>query len=560
MNKFVCIMLCGLFTSSMTWADQPAPSLPADLVVLEANVVTLDAQREHVQALAVREGHIVAVGSTQEIRRHIGPNTRTIDGRGRLVLPGFNDAHVHFVAGGLQLSSVQLRTARNREEFVQRLRDFAMQQPKGTWITGGDWDHENWDGAELPTRAWVDEVTPDHPVFVRRLDGHMGLANSLALQLAKITRNSADPPGGLIARDHSGEPTGILKDAAMAAVAAAIPALSNEARLQAARAATDHAAALGVTSVQDMSGDDDVMIYRELQRRGELKTRIYAAAPLPAWERSVARGFKAGQGDAWVRQGALKGFADGSLGSTTASFFEPYTDDPRTRGLLSDEMFPDGAMLARVLAADRAGLQVMIHAIGDQANSQILSIYEQVLQENGGRDRRVRIEHAQHLRMKDIPRFRQAGVIASMQPYHCADDGRWAEKRIGERRTRGTYAFRSLLDAGVTLAFGSDWNVAPLDPLQGIAAAVTRRTLDGRHPEGWVPEQKINVLEAVSAYTLGSAQAEFSESSKGRLSVGHLADFVILSQNIFEIDPLHIQDTRVVVTVVDGRIVFEAPE
>jgi predicted amidohydrolase YtcJ len=558
MRKLACMFLWGLVANSCIIATRGVGQDPvADLVVLNAHIVTLDAAREQAQAMAISAGRIAALGSDEEIRKRIGPQTQTIDGRGRLVLPGFNDAHVHFLAGGQQLSSVQLRDAHSREEFTRRLREFAAQLPKGSWITGGDWDHENWPGAELPMRGWIDEATPEHPVFVRRLDGHMGLANSLALKLAKITRDTLEPPGGLIVRDASGEPTGILKDAAMAAVVAVIPELSNELRYQAARAATNHASALGVTSVQDMSGDDDVLIYRELQRRGELKTRIYAIGPLPAWERSAVRGLKAAQGDPWIRQGGLKSFADGSLGSTTAYFFEPYADDPHTRGLPSDEMFPTGAMQQRVLAADSAGLQVMIH---DQANSQILSIYERVQQDNGVRDRRVRIEHAQHLRMTDIPRFKQAGVIASMQPYHCADDGRWAEKRIGSQRARGTYAFRSLLDADVALAFGSDWNVAPLDPLQGIAAAVTRRTLDGRHPNGWIPEQKISVLEAVTAYTFGSARAEFSDSTKGRLIVSHLADFVVLSQNIFEIEPTQIENTRVDVTVVDGRVVYEAQQ
>lgn len=559
MRTLACIYVCAFILSPGLSAAEFMQVPEADLVLLDGKIETLDADLKQVQALAVSKGRIVALGTNEEIRRQVGAKTQVIEARGRLVLPGFNDSHVHFLSGGQQLSSVQLREARSREEFTERLRAFAARLPAGSWITGGDWDHENWPSGELPTRDWIDDTTPNHPVFVRRLDGHMALANSLALKRAGITRRSIDPPGGLIVRDAtSGEPTGVLKDAAMAAVYAVIPELDHAARLKAVRAATDHAASLGVTSVQDMSGDGDVLIYRELLRSGALKTRIYAVAPLPAWEHSAARGLKAATGDAWIRQGGLKGFADGSLGSTTAYFFEPYVDDPRTSGLPSDEMFPADAMPQRVLSADKAGLQVMIHAIGDRANSQILSIYERVQQEHGTRDRRLRIEHAQHLRLTDIPRFQRSGVIASMQPYHCADDGRWAEKRIGALRARGTYAFRSLLDAGVTLAFGSDWNVAPLDPIQGIAAAVTRRTLDGRHPDGWVKEQKISVLEAVTAYTVGSAHAEFADSIKGRLSVGQLADFVMLSQDIFEVDPTLIANSRVMLTVVDGRIVYDA--
>jgi predicted amidohydrolase YtcJ len=373
-----------------------------------------------------------------------------------------------------------------------------------------------------------------------------------------VTRETQDPDGGLIVRDSTGLPTGILKDAALNLVAAKIPPLSFADRLTAARAATNHAAQLGVTSVQDMSGSSDVPVYQQLLDRGELKTRIYVAAPLPQWKRSADSGLKSASGTDWIRQGGLKGFADGSLGSTTALFFENYLDAPQTHGLPSDEMFPEGAMFERVREADRAGLHIMIHAIGDKANDQILSTFEQLIRERGKRDRRCRIEHAQHLRLQDVPRFASSQVIASMQPYHCADDGRWAEKRIGPDRARGTYAFRSLLDAKVTVAFGSDWNVAPLDPVQGIAAAVTRQTLDGKHPDGWVPEQKITPLEAVQAYTVGSAYAEFQEQQKGTLTPGKLADFIVLSDDLFRIPANDIKRATVLLTVVDGKIVFES--
>jgi predicted amidohydrolase YtcJ len=536
-------------------AQQPT----ADLVVLNAVVRTLRDDQPVAEALAVTAGRITHVGSRQQIRTLLGDRTRVIDAGGRLVLPGFNDAHVHFVSGGRQLSSVQLRDARTVQEFVERLRAFAEQLPPGRWITGGDWDHENWPGAPLPTRHLIDAVTREHPVFISRLDGHMALANSVALQLGGVSKETADPPGGLIVRDPAtGEPEGVLKDAAMNLVARRIPAPTFEEKLEAARAATSHAARFGVTSVQDMSGGGDVPVYEELRRRGQLKTRIYAVAPLPRWQRSADAGLRAAVGDAWIRQGGLKGFADGSLGSTTALFFEPYHDAPHTHGLPSDEMIPAEGMLERIRGADRAGLQVMIHAIGDRANDQILSLFESVARESGARDRRFRIEHAQHLRLADIPRFGGSGVIASMQPYHCADDGRWAENRIGSERARGTYAFRSLLDSGAVLAFGSDWNVAPLDPLAGIAAAVTRRTLDGKHPGGWVPEQKISVAEAVRAYTLGSARAEFTDHEKGTLAPGMLADFVLLSHDVFTQDVLQIGEARVWLTVVDGRVVYEA--
>ncbi|HYE65478.1 MAG TPA: amidohydrolase [Pyrinomonadaceae bacterium] len=542
-------------TAFSTPVDDQA--LVADLIIIDANVRTMDASRPRVEAVAVYGNRIVAVGSTKEIRRLAGPRTRVVNAGGRLILPGFNDSHVHFLSGGFQLSSVDLRDADSPQEFAERIRRFAEQRRSNHWITGGDWDHERWPGAPLPTKELIDAFTPETPVFVNRLDGHMALANSLALKLAGVTRETKDPPGGFIVRDpQTGEPTGILKDAAMSFVYKVIPEPSFEEKLAAARAATEHAARLGVTSVQDMSAGEDVGVYQTLLERGELKTRIYAVSPLPDWQRLGRAGIRARFGNDLLRIGGLKGFSDGSLGSTTALFFEPYSDAPTTSGLPGPEMFPEGAMLERVRAADRAGLQVMIHAIGDRANDQILSIFEQVTKENGGRDRRFRIEHAQHIRRQDIVRFAEGRVIASMQPYHAIDDGRWAEKRIGHERALTTYAFRSLLDAGAVLAFGTDWNVAPLDPMLSVYAAVTRRTLDGRNPGGWIPAQKITVEEAVRAYTAGSAYAEFAENVKGMIAPGKLADLVILTRDIFSIDPTEIEKTRVMMTIMDGQIIY----
>ena len=556
--KFICSLVAASTLLPGAMPRARAQSVMADLVVINANVRTMDKARPSAGAVAVYGNRIAAVGATEEIRKLAGNRTRVIDARGALVLPGFNDAHVHFIEGGGHLASVQLRDAASPAEFAERIREFAAKTPKGRWITGGDWDHERWPGAPLPTKELIDRFTPDHPVFVNRLDGHMSLANSVALKLAGVTKESKDPDGGLIVRDpRTGEPTGVLKDAAMSFVNAKIPAPTFDEKLEAARAATEHAASLGVTSVQDMSAGNDVGVFQTLAARGELKTRVYAISPLPRWERLAQTGVRAAFGSDLLRVGGLKGFADGSLGSTTALFFEPYHDAPATRGLPSDEMFPEGEMLKRVQSADAAGLQVMIHAIGDSANDRILSIYEQVTRTTGARDRRFRIEHAQHIRAADIPRFARGGIIASMQPYHAIDDGRWAEKRIGHERARTTYAFRSLLDAGATLAFGTDWYVAPLDPMQSIYAAVTRRTLDGKNPSGWIPEQKITVEEAVRAYTVGSAYAEFAGDLKGTLAPGKLADLVILSQDIFQINPAEIERTKVRLTIMDGRVVYE---
>ncbi len=553
--------LCSLVVSSFLLAaplSARAQNMTADLIVINANVRTMDKGRPSAEAVAVYGNRIAAVGTSGEIRKLAGGQTRIIDAQGALVLPGFNDAHVHFIEGGGHLASVQLRDASSPAEFAERIGQFAAKTPKGRWIMGGDWDHERWPGAPLPTKELIDRLTPDHPVFVNRLDGHMSLANSVALKLAGVTKETKDPDGGLIVRDaRTGEPTGVLKDAAMAFVNAKIPAPTFDEKLEAARAATAHAASLGVTSVQDMSAGRDIGVLQTLASRGELKTRIYAVSPLPQWERLAQTGVRAAFGSDLLRVGGLKGFADGSLGSTTALFFDPYLDAPATRGLPSDEMFPAGEMLKRVRSADAAGLQVMIHAIGDSANDQILSVYEQVARATSARDRRFRIEHAQHIRAADIARFARGRVIASMQPYHAIDDGRWAEKRIGRERARTTYAFRSLLDAGAVVAFGTDWYVAPLNPMLSIYGAVTRRTLDGKNPQGWIPEQKITVAEAVHAYTAGSAYAEFAEHSKGTLAPGKLADLVILSQDIFRIDPVEIERVTVRLTIMDGRVVYE---
>lgn len=529
------------------------------LVIINARVRTMDPARPQAEAIAVHGNRITAVGSTEEIRKLATSTTRVIDARGQLVLPGFNDSHVHFLSGGFQLSSVDLRDADTPQEFAARIKSFAEKLPAGRWITGGDWDHERFPNAALPTKELIDSFTPNTPVFVSRLDGHMALANSHVLKLAGVTRETPDPPGGLIVRDpKTGEPTGILKDAAMSYVWKVVPAATFEEKLAAARAATAHAALLGVTSVQDVSAGTDVGVYQTLLNRGELKTRIYAVSPLPSWERLARTGVRAGFGSDMLRIGGLKGFSDGSLGSTTAYFYEPYNDAPNTSGLAGDEMFPEGAMLERVRRADKAGLQIMIHAIGDRANDMVLSIFEQVARENGAGDRRFRIEHAQHLRRADIPRFAKTKVIASMQPYHAIDDGRWAEKRIGRERASTTYAFRSLLDAGAVLALGTDWTVAPLDPMLTIYAAVTRRTLDGKNPNGWIPEQKISVEEAVRAYTVGSAFAESTEGVKGTITPGKLADLVILSSDIFQINPIEIEKVKVMTTILDGRVVYEA--
>ena len=545
------LILILLMSSSQAFTQ----SLSADLIVTNANIHTMDAKRTIANSIAMLNGKIIAVGSDADTKPLIGPNTRVIDAGGKLVLPGFNDAHVHFLETGSQLSSVDLRSAKSPQEFVQRIKDFAAKQPKGRWIQGGQWDHENWTPNDLPTAAMIDAVTPDNPVFINRLDGHMALANSLAIKMAGVNKDTKDVAGGLIVRDANGNPAGVFKDAAMGYVEKVIPDPSFEQELEYAQAASEHAASLGVTSVQDMSAGTSVGVYQELARQGKLKTRIYGCSPLSDYKRWANTGVHYAFGSAMVRVGCLKGYADGSLGSTTAWFFEPYLDAPTTSGLPRAEVTT--TMKQNIVEADKAGLQVHIHAIGDRANATVLDYYENVDKVNGPRDRRYRIEHAQHLRQEDIPRFGKLHVVASMQPMHIIDDGRWAWKRLDEKRLKGTYAFRSLLDSGAVLAFGSDSPVASMNAVWGIYAAVTRRTLDDKNPNGWIPEQKITVDEAVRSFTWGSAYAEFQDSVKGTLEVGKLADLVILSDDIYTIDPVKIANVKVLTTVMDGKVVYE---
>jgi len=554
-DRIAAIACCLI--AFMPAAHAKDSSFAPDLIIVNASVHTMDSNRPTAGAVAVLGNRIVALGSTPEIRAMAGEKTRVIDAGEKVVLPGFNDAHVHFLSGGFSLANVDLRDAKSPENMARRLAEYAKKVPKGQWILGGEWDHEKWPGAPLPTRQMIDAATPEHPVFVNRLDGHMALANSLALKLAGVTKETKDPPGGVVVKDANGEPTGVLKDAAEELVERVVPEKTFEEKHVAAKAATEHAAEVGVTSVTDMSAGEDVGLYQYMLEHGELKTRIYAIRSIVSWETLAKTGVRGAFGSDWLRIGGLKGFADGSLGSTTALFFEPYNDAPKTRGLLFEQMLPEGIMDKRVEGADKVGLQVMIHAIGDEANMRILNIYRQAAEKNGPRDRRFRIEHAQHLRATELPRFALQSVIASMQPYHCADDGRWCEKRIGHERAKGTYAFRALLDSGAILAFGSDWTVAPLNPMEGLKAAVTRQTLDGKHPNGWFPEQKITLDEAIRAYTVGSAYAEFADNVKGSLAIGKLADLVLLDRDIYASDPSELDKAKVILTVVDGKIVFE---
>ncbi len=526
------------------------------LLLVNGKFWTVNPQQKEAEAVAVRGNRIAAVGTTAEIMRLKSNATPVLDLEGKRVLPGFDDSHVHFVEGGAALAGPQLRYSKSQEEFRNTLAEFAKHRPSGTWITGGQWDHENWSPALLPTRQLIDPVTADWPVFISRLDGHEALANSLAMKLADVDKHTKDVAGGVIVRDAQGDPTGIFKDAAQGLIEKAIPAPSQQDIIDAVRAAQVYASGQGVTSVQDMTVQPDMLrAYQKMMHEGQLRVRISVHELLGRWRLQANAGIAADFGNEYLHIGGVKGFADGSLGSTTALLFAPYLDAPNTSGITSAALSNPDQMWRDMEGADAAGLQIATHAIGDKANNIILGFYERLEREHGERDRRLRIEHAQHLTAADIPRFGRDHVIASMQPYHLIDDGRWAEKRIGPERAKTSYAYRSLLDSGAALAFGSDWPVAPMSPIMGIYGAVTRRTLDGKHPDGWVPEQKITVEEAVRAYTMGAAYASFEENIKGSIEPGKLADFVVLSDDIFAIDPVKIADTKVVLTIFDGKAI-----
>ena len=527
----------------------------ADLVLLNGSVWTVNPDQPWAEAVAVKGEKILEVGSTAEVKKAVGNKTQVIDLNGDLVLPGFIDSHTHFLDGGFSLLSIQLREVKSREEFVSRIKERAAEMEEGEWILNGNWDHQSFDPPKLPRKEWVDGVAPHNPVCINRYDGHMVLANSSALKIAGITKETLSPEGGEILKDRrTGEPTGILKDAAMELVMKHIPEPSLQVKMKAADVALKRAAECGVTSVHDMAYAGNIEIYQELLKERRLTSRLCVYISIEEFDLYQKLMPETLKGSTFLKIGGLKGFVDGSLGSSTALFFEPYADDAEKTGLFHSQMFPEGVMERRIPEADKAGLQVAIHAIGDKANHVLLDILEKAMVQGGERDRRWRIEHAQHLLSEDIDRMAKLRIIASVQPYHAIDDGRWAEKKIGKERCRTTYAFKSLLEKGAVLACGSDWTVAPLDPMTGIYAAVTRRTLDGKHPEGWFPEQKIPLEEAVRGYTLNGAYAEFSERIKGSIEAGKLADLVVLTQNIFEIPPEEIQKTRVKMTILNGKI------
>ena len=556
----ILAVLCVKLSDLPAAADNP--SACADLVLRGGKIWTVNKRQPEAEALAVWGGRVFAVGSDAEVGKLAGPGTKVIDLHGRRVVPGFHDSLVHFLSSGLRLSQVALKDARDEAEFGRRLQEFDRKLPPGRWMLGGDWDHDRTFGGQLPTAELIDKYVPDRPVYIHRYDGHMAVVNTLVLKKAGITPDLRDPDGGVIVRKpNSKEPSGVLRDTAMTLVARLVPRPSEEEILEGVRAALGEAARCGVTSVQDMDGSEPAVrrallrILQQLAHSGKLTCRVRLYFPLGTWRSLADVAVQVGFGDEWVTIGSLKDFIDGSLGSSTGKMYEPYLNEPNSTGIFLTRL---SRLRDDVIAADAAGLGVAVHAIGDRGNAEMLDIFAEAIKKNPSREHRFRIEHAQHVRPEDFRRFAELGVIASMQPYHAIDDGRWAEGRIGKKHCATSYAWRSMLDAGAKLAFGSDWNVAPLDAILGIDAAVNRRTLDGKHPEGWFPEQRVRVEEAIEAYTLGSAYAAFQEKDRGTLEPGKLADLVVLSRDILvPAERDHIAETEVLMTIVGGKIIYE---
>ena len=593
---------------SLLLATAAANADSADLVVQNGKFWTVDDANPSAEAIAVTDGRFVYVGPQSGVDDFIGPDTKLIDLGGALVTPGFYDNHVHFESTGRLLYGLNLLDVANEEAFADRIRDVDERYAPGTWITGGDWSaYETWaegDVAEagatdnpgdpygnlfLPHRNMIDDFTDDRPVLVRRYDRRVYLANAVALERAGIGVGTPDPAGIAVGRDDDGVPTGVLfnpvtasvestllvTDNVMALYGDLIPAPSREQRIAETREAWRQMASVGVTSYCDITSDPIyVDIYRELRDKGDMTARVRYRPPLDRWPSMADLGIRVGFGDDWIRFGATKAWIDGIMGNSTARFYEAYTHNPDSRGIWRDIMFPferspdnpedmQSRLERLALEADENGIQLTVHAIGDEANGYLMDMLERIIEKNGERDRRFRLVHAQVMTDRDIERAGELGIIAEVQPYHTSDDMRWMEERIGHDRSRGAYAFRRLWDSGTVVSFGSD---SPgtnesryfLNPMLGLYAAVTRKTLSGQPEGGWFPDERLSVEESIRAYTINTAYAGFEDHLKGTITVGKLADFVVLSDDLLTMDPDRIKDVEVSMTFVGGRLVYEA--
>ena len=600
--------LSKLVFGGVTCLALPAIAQDADLVLQHGVVWTVDDNNPRVEAIASLNDKIVYVGSDAGVAQYIGPNTRVVDLGGKLVTPGFYDNHVHFESTGRLLYGLNLLDVSDERGFVERIRDVHERYSPGTWIVGGDWSaYETWaagDVAEagqevnpddlygnlfLPNKEMIDDFTADRPVLVRRFDRKVYMANSAALELAGITAATPDPDGIAVERSAGGEPTGALFNPVSGAVESTvlvrdnvgaffrdfIPEPSRKQRIAETLETWKKMASVGVTSYCDITSNPVyVDIYREMREKDFMTARVRYRPPLDKWEYMSELGIRIGFGDEWIRFGAVKAWIDGIMGNSSARFYEPYTHNPASRGIWRDIMFPferspdnpedmQSRLERLALDADNAGIQLSVHAIGDEANGYLMDLLERIIEKNGDKDRRFRLVHAQIMTDRDIKRAGQMKIVAEVQPFHTSDDMRWMEERIGRDRSRGAYAFRRLWDSGATVSFGSDspgTNASRyfLNPVLGLYAAVTRKTLSGQPEGGWFPQEKITIEEAIKAYTLNTAYAGYEEDIKGSLEVGKLADFVIHSDNLLTMNPDGIKDVAILMTVVGGKVVYEA--
>ncbi len=543
------VLLLGLAAGLLS--EPPA----ADVVLTNGNIYTVDVRLGRVEAIAITRGKIAAVGTTEEMQHWVGPETKVIDLEGKFVLPGFNDAHTHLANAGQGSLSVNVEGTRSVADFQERIRARLSEFEPGTWVVGRGWDHSLWEENRMPTRADLDEVSTSHPMFFTRVDGHSAVANSLALERAGITRSSEQPEGGEIVRDADGEPTGWLKENATGLVSGLIPAPTSEQRKRGLLLALAEAARYGVTSVQDNSSWEDFLALRELKQEGKLTLRVTEWLPFDApLNRLEEMRKEGGATDPWLKTGALKGVTDGSGGSLSAAMLEPFANAPDNRGIL---LYDPEQLKKMVVDRDAAGFQIALHAIGDRANRVALDAFEAALKINKRRNARHKIEHAQFVHRDDFARFKELDVLASMQPCHLLADMRWAPTILGSEREYEGYAVGTMRKAGARLAFGTDYPVEHINPLRGLYAAVTREFEDGGPEGGWLPGEKVSLEEAIRAYTLGSAFAEFEERRKGTLSPGKFADLIVLSQDITNVSPSELLRTDVLLTMVGGKIVYQ---
>jgi predicted amidohydrolase YtcJ len=541
---------------------------PADIILYNGAIWTGDPAKPRISALAIRGETIVAAGTLHEMEPFDSPETRRIDLHGRFAMPGFNDAHVHLFDGGFAKIQINFEGTKSIAEFQQRIREHLTDYAAGEWITGQGWDHTLWEEKRFPTRDDLDAVAKDRPMYFERIDGHVAVANTKALQIARITAKTPDPPGGHIMHDpKTGEPNGMLEeDAAMNLVFQRIPPVSPEKWRRAVELGLADLAQHGVTSVQDYSPNtaskdpnalpETVAIYQQLKKEGKLTARIFEWL---SFDLPVARLEKfrqeIGTDDPWLKTGGLKAFMDGSLGSRTAAMYAPYSDESATKGILRVD---PAKLKQQAIERDRAGFQLLFHAIGDRGNGVALDTFAAAAAANGARDRRDRVEHAQVVAPDDFARFASLNVIASMQPSHLLDDQRWADARLGAERVKGAYAWRTMQDHGVRLAFGTDYPVEPINPLRGIYECITRELPDGSPEGGWQPQEKLPIADCLRNYTAGSAYAEFEEQRKGTLATGMLADVVVYPQDITRMAAADLLNLPVWMTIAGGRVVYEA--